>query len=271
MFVQLRRVVYLLVVLQCCLYVVSAADAQEFEQARNRLQAVVNEVVSRSAVREKWLEERRSALEACETDYKEAEAVVNEIKILMAAIKEKVKGETIPDAPSRLQEEVVELVSRAIEIIPRAEKASTNCDASYKKALNTERLLKLIPEGMEEDLQELKKALTTFGSVSASEENKDIKEKELRFAYATYYKLFNISQDFTSLDAKLLGCNIFAKMNGKEADDAKNKLTAMIGNHGETVKQLQQRKEQAKKAYRERQEAAQRRRNMERRKWLRWG
>ncbi|ORC91098.1 uncharacterized protein TM35_000061030, partial [Trypanosoma theileri] len=264
MFIQLRRVVYLLVLLQCSLYV-ECVNA-EFEQAWNRLLVLVKEVDGRSLVRGKWLEERRSALEACEKNYKEAETVVNDAKILMDAIKEKVNGETIPDSLSPPQADVVELVSRAIVIIPSAGNASAKCVASYKKAQNTERLCTGLPEGIKQDLQDFKEALKPFESVNSSEGTTDENEKELLLAYETYYKLSNVSQDFTSLDAKRDECYTYAEKNGKEANDAKTKLIKMIGNHGETVKQLQQQKEQEMKAAREQEEAEQKKRNEEREK-----
>ncbi|ORC88118.1 uncharacterized protein TM35_000181750 [Trypanosoma theileri] len=236
-FVHLRRVVYLLVLLQCCTTVSQAQPARdgEFLVAKKAVDRSVRETKQSLEDVEACLYLWETQLPLCVGKCGEVKKLRGEIGILTGEIKSKIGGvgKVVPKEP--LEEPLVGLVDKAKKMIPVAGEAARGCSDPVNKTKLREKMCGVFQQNLAPVVPLFLQHLQYYESEKSNAANQEEAEEFFKTSYALYYRANNVTEKIKNKTNDLRLCNTFGDHDWMDLRKEVGELATLIGNHDGTA------------------------------------
>ncbi|ORC86862.1 uncharacterized protein TM35_000251580 [Trypanosoma theileri] len=233
MFVQLRHMVYLLVLLQCCAcatHVLAATPG--FLDAEKAVQMSVkhtNQFISQvEGCLQLWKTKLPDCLEKCE----KAKLVLPKLKNVVAGIEKdpdvkinkKVKGE--------LREPLLGMVKQAKDLIPVAGDAARGCSVPAEMATVRGRMCAIHWGNLAPHVEGFPASLKYYELEKSGADDPNRAGEYLMSSYELYYRASNVTQEYSNKTGEIRRCMAFGHGDWKDVKKQVEELFRLIEDHG---------------------------------------
>ncbi|ORC91252.1 uncharacterized protein TM35_000062570 [Trypanosoma theileri] len=234
-FIQMRGVVYLLVLLQCCVCVVYAnteGDRKRFLNAQTLMQLAVRDAEKYVPEVEACLRLWKTALPKCVEKCEQIKKLRGEIRGLVEGIKGKLlkPEEVVPKGTH--DETLVDLVDRAKKMIPVAGEAARGCSVPVNETRVRQRLCGVYQDNLAPVVEGFPARLQNYEGEKSYAPNVAEAEKYLGASYELYYRATNVTSDIKRQIGNIRQCGAFRDGDWREVRADAAELVRLLKDYG---------------------------------------
>ncbi|ORC82970.1 uncharacterized protein TM35_000801080 [Trypanosoma theileri] len=241
MFVQLRGVMYLMVLLQCCVCVTQVlADRDDFLEAEKAVQKSVNHteqfVPGVEACLHLWVTELPKCLQKCE----EVKKIAPKVRSIVERIEKDPSARVGEDVGAKkekiIQQDVsgpiVELVEQAKKLVPEAGNAARGCSGPVNKTKVRGRMCAVYADNLAPHVMRFPQSLQYYENEMSYADDVEKAREYLHSSYELYYMASNLTHNVSNQAGDIRRCGTFRDHDWRDVRDGVQKLVRLLTHHG---------------------------------------